>query len=580
MPLRENLGEEVRNVNLLKTRRFLPLFITQFLGAFNDNVFKNALVMLITYKLAEKLGGNAQLLVTLAGAVFILPYFLFSATAGQLADKYDRAFIARATKIWEIVIVAIGAVGFYIGNAYFLMFVLFCLGVQSTFFGPVKYALLPQHLREDELLAGNGYIEAGTFLAILIGTISGGLLILIAAGEHLISLTMIGVAVAGYVSSRFIPKAPAPMPSLTINWNIVTETWNILQNDRKNPAVWRAILAISWFWLVGATFLAQFPTFAKDIIHSDETVVTLFLTVFSVGIGIGSMLCSKLLKGKVSAGLVPYAAFGLSLFTLDFYLAGQAVVIAGEGTLMSAAEFMSHLENMRVLADLLLIAICGGLYIVPLYAIMQHHSDPAYRARTIASNNVLNALFMVLSALATVAMLKAGMSVPQIFLAVGVANGGVGLWIYRLQRAAKAAVVQEAAFGSELYQQSLRLRDEVLRRPIGMTLREKDVATDDREYHIVAMARGKVIGCVLLRPLENGTIKLRQMAVADSHQGQGLGAKLVRHAEDIARQRGFVSVETNARKTAQGFYEKLGYAVSGEPFLEVKLHTIRMCKSL
>lgn len=422
--------------NLLKTRRFLPLFITQFLGAFNDNLFKNALVMLITYKVADRLGGNAQLLVTLAGAVFILPYFLFSATAGQLADRYDRALIARATKLWEIGIVLVGAAGFYLGNAYFLLFVLFCLGMQSTFFGPVKYALLPQHLAEGELVAGNGYIEAGTFLAILIGTIAGGLLILQPGGEHRMALCMAAVALAGYAASRHIPKAPPPMPALKINWNIFSETWNILQNDRRNPVVWRSILAISWFWLVGATFLAQFPILAKAVLHSDETVVTLFLAVFSVGIGIGSVACSALLRGRVTDRMVPYAALGLSLFTLDFYLASSVfpLPLAGGGYvagLLTASEFLRHAASWRVLADLLMIAICGGLYIVPLYAMMQHHSDPAYRARTIASNNVLNALFMVMSALATVAMLKAGMTVPQVFLATGIANAMVALFLLK-----------------------------------------------------------------------------------------------------------------------------------------------------
>lgn len=419
---------------LLKTRRFLPLFVTQFLGAFNDNVFKNALVMLIAYKLANETGGNAQLLVTLAAALFILPFLLFSATAGQLADKIDRAKLARCTKIGEILLMGIAALGFYTDSIYFLLFVLFCLGTQATFFGPIKYALLPQHLQEHELIAGNAYIEAGTFLAILIGTILGGLLIMHEAGAHFISAAIVLVALAGYMTSRYIPDAPAPMPELTVSWNIPRETWRIIQHDRGNRRVFLSILGISWFWLVGATFLSQFPTYAKDVIGSDETVVTLFLTVFSVGIGIGSLLCNRLLKGKVESTHVSYAAFGITLFTLDLFFASGTAVHAGEGVWMNAWEFLRYASSWRILFDLLGVAVCGGIYIVPLYAIMQHDSDPNSRARTIASNNVINAVFMVLSALATMLMLQQHFTVPQVFLTVGLLNGAVAVYIRRLKK--------------------------------------------------------------------------------------------------------------------------------------------------
>lgn len=418
--------------SLLKTRRFLPLFLTQFLGAFNDNVFKNALVMLITYKLAEEVGGNAQILVTLAAGLFILPYLLFSATAGQLADKYDRAQLARYIKLAEIILMVIASIGFYTHTPYFLLFVLFCLGVQATFFGPIKYALLPQHLQENELIEGNGWIEAGTFLAILIGTISGGLLIMHEAGAHLIAAAMVVVALGGYMASRYIPPASPPMPELKVRWNIARVTWDIIQNDRKNRRVFISILAISWFWLIGATFLSQFPTYAKDVIGGDETVVTLFLTVFSVGIGIGSLLCNRLLKGEVSSRFVPHAALGITLFTLDMFFASSGAHVAG--TLINVSQFLDSVNNWRVLVDLLGISVCGGLYIVPLYAIMQHESDPASRARTIASNNVINALFMVGSAIATVAMLEAGFSVPHVFLTVALVNLPVAACMFKYKR--------------------------------------------------------------------------------------------------------------------------------------------------
>ena len=422
------------SARLLCARRFLPLFITQFLGAFNDNLFKNALVMLITYRLAA--GSSAPILVTLAGGIFILPFFLFSATAGQLADKYDRAVIARATKVWEIVIMCIAAAGFYIGNAYFLLFVLFCLGVQATFFGPVKYALLPQHLKEEELVEGNAYIEAGTFLAILIGTISGGLLIMSEQGTHLIAGAIVACAIAGYAASRFITEAPAPMPSLKMNWNLVAETCNIIQHDRQRPRVFLSILGISWFWLIGASFLSQFPAFAKDVLRADETVVTAFLTLFSVGIGIGSYLISRLLKGKISAAFVPHAAWGITLFTVDLYFA-SSVGFPHEG-LLGFSDFAQSFAGLRILFDLLGAAVCGGLYIVPLYAIMQHESDPSRRARTIASNNVMNALFMVASAIAIVALLGAGFSVPDVFLAIAAVNGLAAIYITRLRLTPRA----------------------------------------------------------------------------------------------------------------------------------------------
>lgn len=416
---------------ILKTRRFLPLFVTQFLGAFNDNLFKNALVIIITYRLAEKTGANAQMLVTLAALLFMLPYLLFSATAGQLADKLDRSLLARATKLWEIFIVSVAAVGFYTEAMYFLLFVLFCLGAQATFFGPVKYALLPQHLRDNELVAGNAYINAGSFLAILLGTIAGGLIILLPAGNHLIALAMCSVAVLGYAASRYIPPSPAAMPQLEVNWNMAAETWNMVRRDRAQPRVFRCILGISWFWLMGATYLSQFPTLAKFVLHADETVVTFFLTLFSVGIAAGSFLCNRILKGSISNRTVKWGAAGLSLFTLDLYFATHGLG-AQEGGLMHVSTFLAREGMWRVVLDLLMVPVSAGLYIVPLYAIMQHESDPAFRARTIATNNVVNALFMVLSGVITMAMLAAHFTVPQVFLALGVLNIPVALYILRL----------------------------------------------------------------------------------------------------------------------------------------------------
>ncbi|MBY0406325.1 MAG: MFS transporter, partial [Rickettsiales bacterium] len=397
-----------------------------------ENVSLPTMPGLIAYRLAEESGANAQIMVTLAAALFMLPYLLFSATAGQLADKYDRSKLARITKLWELVIVSIAAVGFYISSMYFLLFVLFCLGIQATFFGPIKFALLPQHLHENELVEGNAYINAGSFIAILLGTITGGLIIMHEHGNHFIAIGMVGVALLGYAASRFIPPATPAQRGLKLSWNLAAVTWEMVKHDREHPRVFRCILGISWFWLVGATFLSQFPTLAKDVLHADEGVVTLFLTMFSVGIAIGSFVCNWLLKGEVKSTYVPYAAWGLSAFIVDLFFASSAAVIADEGTLMSVGEFLSHAANWRVAFDLLMVSVSAGLYIVPLYAIMQHDSDPQFRARTIASNNIVNALFMVLAGLATMGMLAAHFTVPEVFLTIGVLNAAVAWYISRL----------------------------------------------------------------------------------------------------------------------------------------------------
>ncbi len=421
---------------LLRTRRFLPLFITQFLGAFNDNLFKNALVMGLAFTMAGK-GGMAEdhsaIFVTVAAGLFILPFFLFSATAGQLADKLDRARIARAVKVAEIIIMLVAAYGFIAENVWVLIGALFLMGAHSTFFGPIKYALLPQHLHEGELVEGNAYIEAGTFLSILLGTILGGVLIVAPHGEAVVSLLLIAVAAAGYGASRFIPAAPAPEPGLQVSLNIVRETWRIIGFSRRNARVFRAILGISWFWLVGATFLSQFPAYVRDVLHGNEHIVTLFLTVFSLGIGIGSFVSNKLLGGAVSARFVPWAGLFLSVFTADLYLASDG--FAERSTVLTAGILLQTMPGVRILFDLLMIAVAAGVFIVPLYAIMQHESAVEHRARIIAANNVMNALFMVMSALAVLAMLRASFTTPQIFLCMALVNTCVALYIRKLVKA-------------------------------------------------------------------------------------------------------------------------------------------------
>lgn len=417
-------------MSILKSRRFVPLFVTQFLGAFNDNLFKNAMVTLITFRLAQQAGMEAATLVTIAAGIFILPFFLFSATAGQMADKYDRASIARKTKVLEIALMLLGAVGFITANIWVLLFLLFCMGTQSAFFGPVKYAILPQHLQKDELLAGNAYVEAATFLAILVGTILGGLLVMTSGGEWIIAAGAIAVAIAGYAASRLIPAAPGPSPTLKVNPRFWSETHKMMRDTQQDVAVYRCILAISWFWLVGATYLTQFPAYARDFLGGDETVMTLLLTLFSIGIGVGSVACEKLLKGRVQLTYVPLAAVGMALFGVDLYFATGGVA-AGD-TLMTAAGFAVLPGGWRVMLDLFLIAACGGMFVVPLYAMVQSRAPEGMVARTIAGLNVMNSLFMVVSAVVCVILLQMSFTIPGIFLIMALCNILVAAYIVHL----------------------------------------------------------------------------------------------------------------------------------------------------
>ncbi len=417
---------------LLETRRFLPLFLTQALGAFNDNLFKNALVVLITFVLAEQSGMDASLLVTAAAGIFILPFLLFSALAGQFADKYDKSRIIRVVKLVEILLMCGAALGFYLQSVHALMLLLFLMGAQSAFFGPLKYGILPDHLRRDELIGGNGLIQAATFLAILLGTLAGGLLILAWKGTLVISILIIGVAVVGWFCSRYIPATRLAAPLLDINPNFIDETWKIIRYTALRKEIFAPIIAISWFWLVGATFLAQVPTFGKVALGGDESLVTLLLLVFSVGIGIGSMLCNHMLKGEVHATYVPYGAFALSVFAVDLYFATHQVVAPGGGELISAMLFMEHLPNWRILVDFTLIAVSGGIYIVPLNAMVQARSEPSHRARNISAVNILNALFMVASAIASALLLSLGFSVSQIFLYLAILNLGAAYYTHKL----------------------------------------------------------------------------------------------------------------------------------------------------
>lgn len=421
-------------LSLLGSRRLLPLFITQFLGAVNDNLFKTALVTLVTYR-AFTDPTTTRVVVAIATAIFIFPYFPLSATAGQVADKFERKRLIAYVKLWEVGAMILAAVGFSLDGMGFIVFelaVLLLLGVQATFFGPVKYGILPDLLATSELMGGNALIEAGTFLAILLGTIAGGLLIVVPGGPTIVATALLAIAVAGWVASLFIPHTGRAAPGLRINPNIVAETRAVVAHVFARRELRLSALAISWFWLVGAVFLAQFPTFAKTTLGADSSVQTLFLAMFSIGIGAGSILCGRLLRGEVSARLTPIGAVGMMVFTIDLYFACFRAVGGSGDALVGIGQFLSHPANWRLSFDLFAIALCGGLFTVPLYAILQARSEESHRSRVVATNNILNALFIVMGGIVTAIMVALDMSIPAIFLCVGIANAAAAIVVIRL----------------------------------------------------------------------------------------------------------------------------------------------------
>jgi len=421
------MNNEKSQFALLSTQRFAPFFWTQFLGAFNDNVFKNALILLIAYRGKTHIA-NADVMINAAAGLFILPFFLFSATAGQFADKYEKSKLIQWIKLFEISIMAVASVGFFTHSLSLLMFLLFCMGIHSAFFGPVKYSIIPQHLNSDEIVGGNALVEMGTFIAILLGTILGGVLIQQKNGELWVSLAICAIALGGWLSSRKIPHAEPPSPELSVNWNPFTQIWTTIQFSRRVQSVFLSILAISWFWFLGAAYLTQLPNFTKQVLRSSESVVTLLLTMFSVGVGVGSLLCERLSGKKVELGLVPLGSIGLSIFGIDLFFAYTPPPVT---ELMGIWQFLQTSGSFRVLADLVLIGVFGGFYTVPLYAFIQIRTEPEYRSRMIAANNILNALMMVISSLMGAIMLGvAKLTTPQFFLTLALMNIAVSVYIY------------------------------------------------------------------------------------------------------------------------------------------------------
>jgi 1-acyl-sn-glycerol-3-phosphate acyltransferase len=422
---------DTNQFQLLRERRFLPFFLTQALGAFNDNVFKNALVILVAFLTARLSAADVNFYTNLAAGLFILPFLLFSATSGQLSDKYDKARLAQLVKLLEIAIMLVACAGFVGRSIPLLLAMLFMMGLHSTLFGPLKYGLLPQVLDDRELVGGNGLIEMGTFLAILLGTILGSTLIRNDAyGAWLVGGATIGIALLGLACALAMPRAAPADPGLKINWNPFSETWRNLNYIRSNRTVFLSCLGISWFWFYGSIYFTQLPNYTKEVLGGDPGVYTLILTLFSIGIGLGSILCERLSGHKVEIGLVPFGSIGMTVFGADLYFAHPA----SSGALgLGVAATLATAHVWRVLVDLTLMAIFSGFFIVPLFALVQERSEPARRSRVIAANNILNALFMVVAAALSALLLnKAGLSIPGLLLATALMNAAVAIYIYTL----------------------------------------------------------------------------------------------------------------------------------------------------
>ena len=421
---------ESNQFSLLGQRRFAPFFVTQFLGALNDNIFRNGLVILITFQGVRIAGMDAGQLANVAGALFILPFFLFSATAGQLADKYEKSRLMRSIKLLEIVLMVLAAFAFVTQSYTVLLVVLFLMGCQSTLFGPVKYAYLPQQLMTDELVGGNALVESGTYMAIIFGLIVGG--ISVAAdyeNQSILASCLVVTAVFGYLASRQIPSTKPVDPDLKINWNAWTETWHIVGFAREERSVFLSILGISWFWFFGSAMTIQLPAYTLDILNGNEAITTALLVSFAVGVGVGSLLCERMSGHRIELGLVPFGSIGLSVFAIDLFFSQPDVQVVAVN---SVSEFLARPGSLRILIDLSLLGAFGGFYSVPLYALIQDRTERQHLSRVIAANNIINALFMVAAAILAFGVLAAGLSIPQFYLILAVLNALVAIYIFTL----------------------------------------------------------------------------------------------------------------------------------------------------
>ena len=412
------------------TKRFFPYFVTQCLGALNDNIYKNVLLLMVTYSQIDSLPMSVDLFVNLAAGLFILPFFLFSAHAGAIADNMDKAKLIRRLKLIELVIMSCAATAIMTQSAILMLVLLFMTGTQSAYFGPVKYALLPQALKSDELVKGNAWVEMGTFLSILIGTLSAGLLLAIPNGMLIASCIVITLSLLGFLSSANIPSLPSKK-SDKVKFEPITGLKKTLKLAQKQRGIWMSILAISWFWFMGATYLTQFPNFAREHLFADSTVVSLLLALFSVGIATGSWLCEKLSFNQVELGILPFGILGLTIFSADLLWAVPAIE-SFPSQYYDVQSFVAQSSHIRVMIDLFLVGVSGGVFIVPLYAFIQSRSEEGECAQSIAANNIMNALFMVASAAVSILVLSVlEFSIVELFAILAVGNFIVAIYVYR-----------------------------------------------------------------------------------------------------------------------------------------------------
>ena len=414
---------------LLTQRRYLPFFITQFLGAFNDQFFKNALVIMISFSSLKIMGLDSNILINLAAVLFILPFFLFSAIAGQLADKYDNATLMQYVKLAEIIIMSLAILGFYFQSIEILLVILFLTGTQSAFFGPVKYGYLPRVLAKNELIGGNGMTDMGTFLAILLGMIAGAQTITAENGPMYVSIGVVLFAILGFISAKNISHTGNSDPELKVNYNIFKETIKIIKYSRSNRTVFLSVIGISWFWFYGSIILTQIPNFTRHYIFADESVFVLLMGVFSISVGIGSLLCEKLSGGRVEIGLVPLGSIGLTIFAIDFYFAAGQPIVSEQ--LITISDYLAHGPNWRVLFDIFMIGLSSGFYIVPLYALIQERTEKSHISRVIAATNIINSLFMVVAGLTAMVLLGIGLSIPELIIVTGIMNLVITVFIYK-----------------------------------------------------------------------------------------------------------------------------------------------------
>ncbi|KLV03925.1 acyl-phosphate glycerol 3-phosphate acyltransferase [Photobacterium aquae] len=412
---------------LLTKRRFLPYFLTQALGAFNDNVYKNVLLLLIAFAAPSALPFESDLIINLAAGLFILPFFLFSASAGVLSDMYDKAVIMRVVKMAEVVIMSLAALALISENYAILLILLFLMGTQSAFFGPAKYSLLPQHLKKEELVSGNALVETGTFLAILLGTLIAGMIANQADANIIAAISVVTFAVLGYLTSRWIPEAKPSNPHGSFRWQPIKQTRHTLAIARKDKVIFQCVMGISWFWFLGACYLTQFPNFAKLHLAGNAAAVSFLLALFSIGIAVGSLLCDRLSGHRIEPGIVPLGSLGITVFGAGLMFSTPSSMPENIGFI----EFISHPDLFSVFVCLMMLGVSGGIFIVPLYAMMQQRAKDSERSQIIAANNIWNAIFMVASAITGIVFLSVlGFNIPEFFLFLSVLNFGVAIYIY------------------------------------------------------------------------------------------------------------------------------------------------------